>query len=106
LVQKEKIDWICVCGKRLGLEDSMMQNWSLYWPAFHISPGLFSLYHKAPHVLCAGWSLRIDLILLPWWSLYYWDGCIYNLQLYYNWNVTWIQLTEQKDMFTVKLISY
>lgn len=35
LVQKEKMDWICVCGKRLGRDDSSVHTWSLYWPAFH-----------------------------------------------------------------------
>ena len=85
LVQKEKIDWICVCGKRLGLEDSIMQNWSLYWPAFHGSRGLCKSFIQE-HSLCLVWGcwLRVDLVLLPWWSLYYWDSYIYNLKLVYN----------------------
>lgn len=52
LVQKEKMDWICVCGKRLGTEDSSSHTWSLYWPAFHTKK--WSFYHYS----FVGWRDR------------------------------------------------
>lgn len=75
--------------KRLGLEDSIMQNWSLYWPTLSTTLSLCKSFIQE-HILCLVWGcwLRVDLVLLPWWSLYYWDSYIYNLKLVYNQNVT------------------
>lgn len=72
LVQKEKMDWICVCGKRLGTEDSSSHTWSLYWPAFHTKKCSYEHSSLArgvrgkETVSCGGGSfqLRPDLTVL------------------------------------------
>lgn len=101
LVQKEKIDWVCVCGKRLGLEDSILQNWSLYWPAFHRSRGLRKPLPQSTSVCAGRWLTIGDLPDDPTVG-----RCVYNLKLFCNSNITWIQLTDGRNLSIVSLINY
>lgn len=101
LVQKEKIDWVCVCGKRLGLEDSILQNWSLYWPAFHRSRGLRKPLPQSTSVCAGRWLTIGDLPDDPTVG-----RCVYNLKLFCNSNITWIQLTDGRNLSIVTLINY